>query len=170
MPASPQVPQPPERDPRLVELLDRLAHERQVLEAALEPFEGAGMEMQLMDSHWRVKDLLAHLEFWEGRVTRRLEALQRGETGETTIAAGDFDTLNAMAYDAFRHRDADEIRQTERRVYEHLVEVVAASPAADLFSPNRFEWAGGVPFVELIVGNTWEHWQEHEAQLARLHA
>ena len=36
----------------------------------------------------------------------------------------------------------------------------------DLLDPNRFEWRQGTPMWELVMANTWDHYQEHQKTIS----
>jgi hypothetical protein len=45
------------------------------------------------------------------------------------------------------------------------MDIVQAMPEDDLINPGRFAWSQGRPLWLLVAGDTYEHYQEHIAQI-----
>jgi hypothetical protein len=117
-----------------------------------------------LDNGWSIKDMLAHIGFWEGRAADLLNTLQQGQTpdGEREI-----DRLNARVYAEHQAQPLNEVVKWERSQYDNLLDEIENSSEADLFNPNRFAWTEGVAFYEWIAGNTYGHYDEHLAALRK---
>ncbi len=148
------------------ELLSQMHAGRHALEATLARVDAGQMDAPVLHDGWSVKDLLAHLAFWERRAVRLYETLARGEkpTGEVGSDA-ELDALNARVYSTGHERPADEVRTDEAAAYLALLQVAETAPEADLFDPQRFPWTEGRPLAAWIEGNAHGHYEEHLPEL-----
>jgi hypothetical protein len=116
---------------------------------------------------WSIKDILAHIASWHHRLLRWLDAAVRNE--EPTISGPDnveeMDALNAQFYQENKTLPLDEVLADFRTSYRHILDIVQAMPEEDLMRPHRFAWTKGEPLWKAIAGDTYEHYQEHIAQI-----
>ena len=118
------------------------------------------MEPGLHDS-WSVKDLLAHLGWWEQRVVDIYDALLHNRTSDPALAETPIDELNRQALAENAARSWDEVQNNEKNSYHALVTLAETAPEADLFDPHRFAETEGRPFVNWILSNSCGHYDEH---------
>jgi len=45
------------------------------------------------------------------------------------------------------------------------LDIIQAMSEEDLFNSGRFAWAEGEPLWQVIAGDTYEHYQEHQKQI-----
>lgn len=130
-------------------------------EEASEPTDAAG---------WTPKDHIMHLAVWEGGVAVLLDRQDRlaymGLDAETW-ASHDYDRINGVIQQRYRHLSWDEVKRELAAAHErHMAKVEALSPD-DLLKPyGNFLPAGqandeGDPIVYRIAGNTFAHYPEH---------
>ena len=116
---------------------------------------------------WSIKDILAHIASWHHRLLIWLDAAVRNE--EPTISGPDsveeMDALNAQFYQENKSRPLDEVLIDFRTTHQQIIDIVQAMPEEDMISPHRFAWSQGKPLWHLIAGDTFEHYQEHVAQI-----
>ena len=116
---------------------------------------------------WSIKDMLAHIASWHHRLLKWLDAAVHNQ--EPTISGPDnveeMDALNAQFYQQNKARPLDEVLADFRTSYKHIMEMIQAMPEDDLMNPDRFTWSQGEPLWEAIAGDTYEHYQEHIAQI-----
>ena len=116
---------------------------------------------------WSIKDMLAHIASWHHRLLKWLDAAVHNQ--EPTISGPDnveeMDALNAQFYQQNKARPLDEVLADFRTSYQHIMEIVQAMPEDDLMNPDRFTWSQGEPLWQAIAGDTYEHYQEHIAQI-----
>ncbi len=149
------------------ELLTEIHAGRERLEAALAPYDTAAIESTLLPNGWSLKDLLAHIAFWEQKAAEIYRALLRGDIPDTPDPANpdDVNRVNAQAYETYHRCPVSEVQRLEAAAYDDLLNLVEKMPDADLFDPQRFPWLRGDPFAEWIIGNTSGHYDEHLAAL-----
>ena len=143
----------------------QLLHEMQVgresLKEMLAHLNAVQMEVEktLYDS-WSVKDLLAHLGFWERRTATVFKVLQAGDS-VPSMGGFSMDEVNARTFTANHGRPLEEVQAEEQAAYQDLQALVEKAPENDLFDPQRFSWTSGQPFFEWIEGDSFGHYQEH---------
>ena len=114
---------------------------------------------------WSVKDLLAHLIFWEQAPVRALRAEASGEPGQLPPDDEGVDRLNARAVAERRERPPAEVLTEFERSYHELLEVVEPLSDEDLNDPGRYAWTGGKPLWRIIAGESYLHYREHDEEL-----
>lgn len=140
------------------ELTDKILSGRKQLESTLAYVDNERMPLIILHGEWSVKDLLAHLGFWEERVVALFQVLRAGKTPEP---APELDALNARALTASRKLSVEEIRRQEIKAYQKVLTLVREASQAELFDAAHFPWTEGRPFCDLIADNTYGHYDEH---------
>ena len=149
--------------PTLLENI-RLAHT--AWDAALSRLSEAQILAPGASGGWSVKDVIAHLAWHEREMAGlvQLHALAGSEMWGWPL-----DERNHAIYLSNRDRPLAEIRQEEQQVYAELIACLEALPEADLHQPASF---AGMPEDwkpwELIVENTYEHFQDHLPEVEAL--
>src|SRR6266581_4804813 len=122
---------------------------------------------EMRTSYAALKDMLAHIASWHHRLLMWLDAAVRNE--EPTISGPDnveeMDALNAQFYQKNKSRPLDEVLADFRTSRQQIMDIIQAMPEEDLMSPHRFDRSKGEPLWHLIAGDTFEHYQEHLAQI-----
>jgi hypothetical protein len=118
---------------------------------------------------WSIKDHLAHLVVWEQILLHgHLQGRSRAE------AAGIDESIARMApeeglNDYFQARDRDlplaEVLARFRRSHQELLSALATYDEAKLLAPYG---AQGYPLMDAAAGDSYEHYQEHNAQIRQL--
>jgi uncharacterized protein (TIGR03083 family) len=113
---------------------------------------------------WSVKDVLAHLAFWERYSVKMLRAIGRGETPE--LEADDAtERSNASVVAQYYQRPLSGVIADWQQAREDLIEQLEHLADEDLHDPDRFPWSGGRTLLERIAGNSYDHEQEHIDQI-----
>ena len=146
------------------ELLANIRSGRARFESVLAPFSDEQLLAPNLHGGWSIKDLIAHIGFWEQHTAKRFSALLRGVDPPAESLA--LDELNAQVYAQNQHKPLAEVRLAEQAAYEQLLLLVENAPDDDLFDPQRFAWTEGKPFAEWIENNTYGHYAEHQADYA----
>lgn len=147
------------------EIINRINASRARLEEALNNFSDAEMTEPILPDGWSVKDLLAHLGWWQFRVVDIYGALVRGSVPRVVIDFNDIDRVNQSVLEELRHQPLDETRLYEKQAFINLMKIVETAPDIDLFNRHRFSWTQGEPYVNWVTHNTYEHYDEHAALL-----
>ena len=125
---------------------------------------------------WSVKDLIAHVTFYEKWTVEWLEPALRGAAPEWTYVEGDntasLDERNRRSHEQNRDRSLEDIRAESADVHAQLAAVVEQVPD-DVISQDVREFAQpvgdyydeGTTVWEAIDGNAAEHYREHTADV-----
>lgn len=143
------------------ELVSKIRTSRALLEAAIGRFPEPRLEEQALPGGWSVKDLIAHLGWWELRAADIYGALSRGSVPRMVIAADEVDNTNVRVIEEYRQYSLEEVRSFEAQAFRHIMTIVETAPEVDLFGAHRFSWTMGQPFANWLMWNTYEHYEEH---------
>lgn len=108
---------------------------------------------------WRVKDVVAHLAFWEGEAFESLERFHQG-TEYRLPDFDNFDAYNARLYEARRDVPFDQSLQAWVRVQRRLKGLIRALTDAQLDGEMRYA-SGAWGTVRHLLKRRIEHPQEH---------
>jgi hypothetical protein len=152
------------------EAMELIQSERQALESVLAGLNEEQMSQPGVENNWSVKDILAHITDWEGRMVGWIEESLRGETPQRPAPGmtwDDLDRLNEQTYLLNRDRGLPDVSADFHRSYERAYSVVEALTEEDLIDPQRFAWRAGDPLWHMVAANTWEHYQEHRESIEK---
>lgn len=142
-------------------LRDFLAFLDQFSEAQLlEPTDAAG---------WNARDHITHLAVWADGVSALLRHEDRWAAMGISEALGeshDFDAMNAAIVVQHRHLSPQEARRWLVKAHEQMVSAMVPLDDAGLLLPYErfvppFTGDGGSPIAFYIIGDTYEHYEEH---------
>jgi len=150
------------------ELLKQMRSGRQRLEAALARVGDDRWTTPELPNRWSIKDLLAHLGWWEGWIVGIYATLLRGEAPYAHhLDQKAVDDLNAQALAKSHDQPLAEVRRQEEDAYRTLLSAVENAPEEDLFDPRRFAWLQGQTLAEWIINNAYGHYDEHLVDVLR---
>lgn len=152
----------------MVEVKEHLAARRLEWETLLAKIPPALLEKPGVEGQWSIKDIMAHIAYYERWLAGFLEAGMRGEE----ISLSDFDKLemhtrNEQIYLLYRHRPLEEVLEDARQSYSRLVKAVMALNDEDFNPGSRFEkpiaavWGEVFPLDECIGGDSFDHYTDH---------
>ena len=104
---------------------------------------------------------MAHIEWWERHSTSVIAAAREGRDPFPRDVPFDLDARNEQVFRENAGRSAADVRAGEAAAWDELVGALASVTTEDLYDPARFAWADGTPLVEIIRGDTDQHWAEH---------
>lgn len=110
---------------------------------------------------WSVKDMLAHITFWQQVAAERLAATRRGEQPATF---GDFQPVNERIFEERRGQSWEQVLADAEQTHAALTEHVRSFDAQALTDPQRFAWTNGQALSASILGNGYWHPLEHVAR------
>lgn len=143
------------------ELLTRIREGRAELEEALRGFERQKLTDALLPNGWSIRDIIAHIGFWERRMVTLYDILRAGDVPRDVIDGESLDQLNARVYEENQLLPIGIVQMNEVEAYRALLTIVETAPESDLFDPARFAWTEGDPFYRFIAVNTYEHYADH---------
>ncbi len=144
-----------------IALLNELHAGRTRLETMLARLTPAQMTEAGVAGGWSMKDLMAHIGWWEQRAVEIYQELAAGGNPSRPNTSAELDAVNAQIYDQFRLRNLDEVRAFEQAAFREVLHLAETAPDKDLFDPQRFSpWTDG-PYAQWILDNSTGHYEEH---------
>jgi hypothetical protein len=117
---------------------------------------------------WSVKDHLIHLALWEQGIVALLQRQPRWAAmgvDEAAVAATDMDGLNDILVAQNKQRPLAEVLAAFRQAHQQMLAVLTDMSEADLYRSHADYIPGGRedPIIGWVMGNTFEHYEEHQA-------
>ena len=146
-----------------VELLDLLKSRRNEFDAAVSAIPQASMLEPGAAGHWSVKDIIAHLAYYEGWMADRLQEQLEGKIyTPTQLDMMHWEPRNTIIYEQNKSRTLDDVLKSSKATFDRLVAAVEAHEEAFLFEPKIFEGAPGpvIP-ADMIRSEVYDHYPQH---------
>ncbi len=152
------------------ELLKRIREQHADMEELLSSLSPAQMRAPELDAGWSVKDSLAHIAAWEKIM---LDAIGKYRRDEKVIlwAPGfqvdgsnneeQMNRYNAHLFEQNRERELADVLDDFRETFMNIVATMESLSDAEIFDDNHFSARKGRPLLTFIVGDTYEHYDEH---------
>lgn len=112
---------------------------------------------------WSIKDIIAHITYFESWATEVTGAIERGEPLPTSPYKGmEIDQENALIYQRHHARPLAEVVHESQASFLRSLDVVQRLRDEDLYSLD-FTRPAGVDWIvfDLIEGDTFEHYRDH---------
>lgn len=144
-------------------LLELLRTRRAEWDALLAQLPAGWMIEPGAAGYWSVKDVIAHLIYYERWYADRLAEQLRGESyTPQPIDRLHFDERNETVYQQNRNRALDDVRTESQQVFAHLIAGVEAHTEAFLTEPQEFEGAPGPVLIwQMLRGDVYDHYGQH---------
>ncbi len=110
---------------------------------------------------WSVKDLIAHLTWWETYTMARVTLLL---AGEEVLPLGEFDGINVLIHSQVKDLPLDEVIHAFEANLLRLEAHIALMTEEQLNDAVGFKSHGRSPLV-MLGGNTFGHYSEHQQNL-----
>lgn len=144
---------------RLVEILREERARWHALLAAVGPTR---LDVPGVEGIWSVKQIVAHLTWYEGVIVEGAQTIMRGDPFvRTGLRALSLDERNAILADESRPRPVSAVLAESERVFGQLLAVIAACPDDLLNDPRRLGLPEDVAPWLLVANNSYAHYQEH---------
>src|SRR5437899_4018286 len=108
---------------------------------------------------WSVKDVLAHIAYWEQYTTGILAAVARGEA-PTLVADDETERRNASVIAQYYQRSLAAVISDWQQAREDLLEQLEYLSDQDLNDSDRFPWNNGRTLLERIAGDSYDQEQQ----------
>jgi hypothetical protein len=158
-----------------LELLDLLKARRHEFDAAVATIPRASMMEPGAAGHWSVKDIIAHLAYYEGWMADRLQEQLEGKSyTPTQLDMMHWEPRNTIIYEQNKSRTLEDVLNTSKDTFDRLVAAVEAHDEAFLFEPKTFEGAPGpLILADMLRSEVYDHYPQHIPSLtewAKSHA
>lgn len=144
------------------QVLAALRAEQVQWEALLTEVGEARMTEEILASWWSVKDIIAHVTWYEQQTTEALQPGTSQPAGREWLWELPADKRNAILYAEARDRPLAEIRADAHRVFAQLVATVEALSEEEVQDPHSFPtMPPGWQVWRFIGRHSYEHYREH---------
>ena len=157
-----------ENIPTKAELIAEIHREWGLLEALLNGLSEAQMTAPNVLDSWSVKDMLAHLSYWEKVLLDRLGSALSGGAGQypPILSEEDVHCVNAQVFAESQGRPFSAVLLEFRNLYTGVLTVVEALDETFLTHPMPLDYPlDNLIAHEIIRANTSDHYQEHRLAL-----
>lgn len=144
---------------------------RRRLEQCLAYFTDSQMIAPLLAGGWSVKDVLAHVAFWDDRLVYAvhpplgaLNPLAPPAIEDIPRGSEWLEEVNARVYQLNQTRSLADVRNDFEQAYARLYEVVCAVSDHDLIAADGLSGRWGFSAMEMFSG-IHEHYEEHALAL-----
>jgi enamine deaminase RidA (YjgF/YER057c/UK114 family) len=113
--------------------------------------------------HWSVKDIIAHMNQYEGWMAERMQEVLRGEVyTPVELHWMPFEERNQILYEQNRHRPAEDVLAESQAGFRKLMDGVQNHSESFLMEPQTFEGTPEPVIVwKLLRSEVYEHYDEH---------
>jgi hypothetical protein len=131
---------------------------------------------RLEPSYWTIKDVLAHLWFWQQASVARMEAAIRNTEPDYPDwwelfgpdPEDDVDHTNAWNYTQNRDKPWLQVYASWNNQFEHYLNLVKQVREQDLLEVGRFAWMGKYRLVDSTMGSCGHHQEHYDTLVAWL--
>src|SRR5260370_32015338 len=146
-----------------IDLINQIQSAHDELESILKGLSDEELIHSPGPNQWSIKDMVAHITFWQQSMVQNLKRMQDGEPAE--FINGETDDVNEQVHSANILRPPELVRAEFNRSYKELLDALQTFSEDDLNDADRFAFREGKPLYEYILGETAEHYQDHMADL-----
>jgi hypothetical protein len=145
------------------DLLDRIHTDREAL-ATL--WRGLTKEQMVCrpgpQEDWSVKDLVAHIVWWESFILERVTDLMDGAKSEP---AGQIDELNAKVYEQHKDSPLAEVLAAFDANWSKLRAFISSLSGEQINTPAYYRTYDGVALLPILRAGTFGHYPSHMTDL-----
>lgn len=160
--------------PTTAELLRRIDHNWTKFNQMLDGLSDKQRTVAHDANGWTVKDHMAHLSAWEQSLLALLAGRNRHasfELGDVNVAGLDIDALNDLIWRKHRDRTYADVLAGFHASHAQVLATLSGLSDADLMQPYSHYQPDSpppesCPVISWIVGNTFEHYAEHQGWIA----
>ena len=145
------------------QLLEAMRTARSNWEALLAEVGEARLTEPGVEGDWSLKDIIAHITYFETWAADNVMAFRRGEPRPQSEYEGlDVDEENARIYERIRAKSLPQVLQESQISFQRSIEAVQGLRDEDLYDPKftRVRDADWTVF-DLVEGDTFAHYNDH---------
>jgi uncharacterized protein (TIGR03083 family) len=147
------------------QILERLNGERRRMYDVLAQLTPEERAQPKTIGEWSVKDVVAHMIFWNRFPVRELEHALRGEDPAKAADPRHEDEINAESVARYCEAGYDEVVSEFERTYRTLIATIEALPNRAFAPDGDIECLLGDTVAGTLDNNTYEHWALHRSQI-----
>ena len=106
---------------------------------------------------WSVKDLMAHIAWWEGYAVRRVAVLL---AGNDDLETPDFDAFNSKIFEEYKDLAINVVQEKFKNVFLDIETQISKLSEEQLHSVSQYP-TGGETLMNIYMDNTFRHYASH---------
>jgi hypothetical protein len=146
--------------------LDLLVRIRSVREPLAVLWDGLTDEQMICrpgpQENWSVKDLVAHVTWWESFILERVSDLMDGKESQP---ADHHDVLNARAYEQHKDSPLADVLAAFDANWPRLEALIMSLSGEQLNTPAYYRTHDGVALLPILAAGTFGHYPSHISDL-----
>lgn len=143
-------------------LLELLRAKRAEWDAVIDSIPQSLMTESGVAGEWSVKDMIAHLTYFERWYGDRMDEQLHGiPYTPTEFDRMDFDQRNEIMFQKYRDVPLLDILSESKRAFQKLMAGVQAHTEAFLIEPQRFGDAPPIIIWQMLRGDVYDHYGHH---------
>jgi hypothetical protein len=147
------------------EIIQALEESRENFLDAIEGLSEEELDEPVFDQ-WSVKDILAHITMWEAELVKLLFQARQGiEPSTVHFSKDSVDERNEKWYRQNKDRSLERVLDDFHGVRNQTIRRVEAYSDKELNDQNHYSWQEGTPLWRWIASDSFEHENEHAAQI-----
>ena len=152
-------------------LLKRIRKDRAAIDSVLAQVGAVDMDSPVTDGGWTVRDVMAHITWWEHYALERLQEAQQGQSPQLLghLSEADVEQINAEAHAEGRAKSLATVETEYPNVHQQLMAAIEDIPE-DRSASWWTLWPDEDSVWALVSYNTWGHYGEHLPDLKRWQA
>lgn len=140
------------------QILDKINIAWQDLQGAVEGLTAGQMTQPGVTGDWSVKDILAHVTWWEEECLKYLPViLEGGQPPRYSVMYGGIDAFNARMTAEKRSLSLEEVLLVSRETHQRLLDLLAGVPEVQFATETRFR--------RRLKYDTYTHYPEHASAI-----
>lgn len=149
------------------ELIEVLEDTHQELVEMLEDLPDSLMLEPGVCGNWSIKDILAHLTYWEGQTITLMFQLKRGIENPNTahFSSKSIDEINDHWQTESQSRPFEIIWDDFTKIRKQTIRRINELDEKDLVQTDRYPCLKGKSLIEIISNNSFEHDEEHADEI-----
>ena len=139
-------------------VLERMERAWSDFQASYEGLGDADLLEPGVTGAWSVRDIIAHVTWWEEEALRHLPVVREGRRPPRySVTYGGIDAFNALMTERRRGLPLAEVLRRQADVHDRLLDYVRGAPAGLLARETRFR--------RRLRLDTWGHYPKHAAAI-----
>ncbi len=138
-------------------------------EKFLDAFDGLSDEqLQIpgVTREWSVKDIIAHLSYWEAELVKLLWQVRQGSKPTSAqLLNTPVDALNEKWFQENQSRPLERVLSDYYAVRKQTIRRLDGFSDQELNDPKRYPWLKNQPLWEWIAEDSFRHESEHRLQI-----
>ena len=148
-------------------LISVLRARRAEFDAALAAVPESTMTQPGAAGHWSVKDVVAHLMYYERWMAERMHERLRGEEyTPNELDMMHWEPRNQLIYEKVKDLPLEQVLAESRQAFERLIEAVEAHSEQFLTEPQQFKGAPQpIVVADMLRSEIYDHYLQHVPSL-----